>query len=75
MNTKKPDKDNIISLAEKTKHYCDLLIEQSDSWLSEEKGVKDVEKRLDKSSENKKSEINKEYITKKKSYKFLPNGD
>ncbi|MDH6356993.1 tetratricopeptide repeat-containing sensor histidine kinase [Parabacteroides sp. PF5-9] len=54
MATKKPDKKEIISLAEKTKRYCDLLIEQSDNWLSEEEGVRNVEKRLDKSSINKK---------------------
>lgn len=54
MDTKKTDKKDIISLAEKTKHYCDLLIEQSDNWLSEEEGVRNLEKRLDKSSENKK---------------------
>lgn len=48
MDTKKPDKEDIIALAEKTKHYCDLLIEQSDNWLSEEEGVRNVEKRLDK---------------------------
>ncbi|MDL2322675.1 tetratricopeptide repeat-containing sensor histidine kinase [Bacteroidales bacterium OttesenSCG-928-A17] len=54
MDTKKPDKKDIISLAEKTKRYCDLLIEQSDNWLSEEEGVKNVEKRLEKPSENKK---------------------
>lgn len=58
MDTKKPDKEEILSLAEKTKRYCDLLVEQSDNWLSEEEGIKNVEKRLDKSSENKKK-INK----------------
>lgn len=46
MGTKKTDKEEIISLAKKTKHYCDLLIEQSDNWLSEEEGNKNVEKRL-----------------------------
>lgn len=50
MDTKKAKKEEIIALAEKTKHYCDLLIEQSDSWLSEEEGTKNVEKRLSKSS-------------------------
>ena len=32
-------KEDIINLAKKTKRYCDLLIEQSDSWLSEEEGI------------------------------------
>ena len=36
----------IITLAEKAKHYCDLLIEQSDNWLSEEEGIRNVEKRM-----------------------------
>ncbi|MDF9829165.1 hypothetical protein [Parabacteroides sp. PF5-6] len=48
MDAKKPDKEELISLAEKTKRYCDLLIEQSDNWLSEEEGVRNVEKRLEK---------------------------
>jgi hypothetical protein len=46
MDAKNMDKDEIISLAEKTKRYCDLLIEQSDNWLSEEEGVRNVEKRI-----------------------------
>ena len=46
MIEKKTRKDDIIDLAKKTKRYCDLLIEQSDSWLSEEEGLKNVEKRL-----------------------------
>ncbi|MDL2265370.1 tetratricopeptide repeat-containing sensor histidine kinase [Parabacteroides sp. OttesenSCG-928-G07] len=50
MEAKKPDKKDIISLAKKTKHYCDLLIEQSENWLSEEEGARNVEKRLDESS-------------------------
>jgi hypothetical protein len=45
MEIKKVDKDEIISLAKKAKHYCDLLIKQSDSWLSEEEGAKNVNKR------------------------------
>ena len=43
METKK---DEIIDLAKKTKHYCDLLIEQSDNWLSEEEGIRNVERRI-----------------------------
>jgi hypothetical protein len=45
MDAKNVEKDEIISLAQKTKHYCDLLIKQSNSWLSEEEGVKNVKKR------------------------------
>ncbi|MDL2256670.1 hypothetical protein LJC06_00520 [Bacteroidales bacterium OttesenSCG-928-I14] len=54
MDAKQRNKENILSLAEKTKHYCDLLIEQSDNWLSEEEGIKNIEKRLDKPSGNEK---------------------
>ena len=46
MDIKKTDKEKIIDLAKKTKRYCDLLIEQSDRWLSEEEGQKNVEKRI-----------------------------
>ena len=35
----------IFALAENTKYYCDLLIEQCDSWLSEEEGLKNLEER------------------------------
>jgi hypothetical protein len=33
MNTERTDKEEIIFLAEKTKHYCNLLIEQSNNWV------------------------------------------
>ena len=39
-------KEDIIKLAKKTKRYCDLLIEQSDSWLSEEEGMRNIEKKM-----------------------------
>lgn len=61
METKKPNKQDIISLAKKTKHYYDLLIKQSDNWLSEEEGVKNVEKQMKKAS--------KKNISKTKEYK------
>ncbi|MDH6314029.1 hypothetical protein M2137_002823 [Parabacteroides sp. PFB2-10] len=54
MVTKQPDKKDIISLAKKTKRYCDLLIEQSDNWLSEEEGARNMEKRLNKPPESRK---------------------
>ena len=46
MDIGKVEKDEIIDLAKRTKRYCDLLIEQSDNWLSEEEGLKNVEKRF-----------------------------
>ena len=54
MDTGKAGKDEIISLAKKTKHYCDLLIEQSDNWLSEEEGHKNIEKRISEAEGKKK---------------------
>jgi hypothetical protein len=35
-NTKKTNKEEIISLAKMTKHYCDLLIKQSDNWKEDD---------------------------------------
>ena len=49
------DKDEIIILAQKAKRYCDLLIEQSDSWLSEEEGRRNVEERISQSRKRKNS--------------------
>ena len=46
-------KEKIIDMAKKTMHYCDLLIEQSDSWLSEEEGIKNVERRIAESDKKK----------------------
>ena len=46
MDIKKADKDEIIDLVKKAKHYCDLLIEQSGNWLSEEEGFRNVERRI-----------------------------
>jgi hypothetical protein len=42
----KTDKENIVALAQHTMHYTQLLIEQCDSWISEEEGVKNMENRL-----------------------------
>ena len=50
MDKKQQQKNEILTLAKKTMRDCDLLIEQSDNWLSEEEGIKNVEKRLNKSS-------------------------
>ena len=45
MDIKKVNKDEIIDIAKKAKRYCDLFIEQSDSWLSEEEELRNLEKR------------------------------
>ena len=39
-------KKEILYHAERVLHYNDLLIKQCDSWLSEEEGVKNMEKRI-----------------------------
>ena len=41
-NEKKTEREEILALAENTKYYTELLIQQSDSWLSEEEGRKNV---------------------------------
>ena len=45
-NTKKKVQDELIFRAKKMLHYNNLLIDQCDSWLSEEEGVINVEKRI-----------------------------
>ena len=42
----KNKRDEILVCARKTQHYTDLLIAQCDSWLSEEEGMKNMEKRI-----------------------------
>ena len=39
-------RDEILFYAEKMLHYNGLLIAQCDSWLSEEEGLKYMEKRM-----------------------------
>ena len=39
---KTKEQEEILSLAENAKNYCDLLINQCDSWLSEEEGLKNL---------------------------------
>ena len=46
MNNVKDIKEEILVCAEKTLHYNNLLIAQCDSWLSEEEGLKQMEKRV-----------------------------
>ena len=46
MDVKNDKKDEILFHAEKLLHYNGLLIAQCDSWLSEEEGMKNMEKRL-----------------------------
>ena len=40
--------EDLIYLAKRTHRYCELLIEQCDSWLPEEEGQKNLEKRYSK---------------------------
>jgi hypothetical protein len=47
-------RDKILSRAEKLLQYNNLLIEQCDSWLSAEEGLKNMEKRI---REKKSSEL------------------
>jgi len=54
-NEKKTERDEILALAENTKYYTDLLIQQSDSWLSEEEGRKNVEEKRKKEKSRRKS--------------------
>jgi hypothetical protein len=46
MDAQEKDKNEIIALAKIAKFRCDLLIAQSDNWLSEEEGQRNVVKRL-----------------------------
>ena len=39
---KTKEQNEILALAENTKYYNDLLIEQCDSWLTEEEGLKNL---------------------------------
>ncbi|MDR1880170.1 MAG: hypothetical protein LBQ78_04490 [Tannerellaceae bacterium] len=41
-------REEIISLAKQTQYYCDLLIEQSDQWLSPEEGNRIMAERIRK---------------------------
>ena len=46
MDVKDAKMNEILFHAEKLLHYNGLLIAQCDSWLSEEEGMKNMEKRL-----------------------------
>jgi len=46
MNISKNKMDEIRSRAEVLLHYNNLLIEQSDSWLPEEEGMKNMEMKI-----------------------------
>jgi hypothetical protein len=43
INTKCAEKEEIIFFAEKVKHYCDLLIAQSENWQEPEAGKQKAE--------------------------------
>ena len=51
---KTKEQEEILSLAENTKNYCDLLINQCDSWLSEEEGMKNLKESNKKEKPQKK---------------------
>ena len=54
MNNKKNIKDEILTDARRMQHYNQLLIAQCDSWLSEEEGMRKMEKRMmEKAAKNK----------------------
>jgi len=46
MNMEKNIKEEILNRAERVLHYNNLLIKQSDSWLSEEEGNRNMEKHI-----------------------------
>jgi hypothetical protein len=52
---KKNKRDEILVCAKKTLYYNNLLIAQSNSWLSEEEGMKHTEKRIKEEMKKKKN--------------------
>ena len=46
MDIEKNIKEDILRRAENLLHYNNLLIEQCDKWLSEEEGVRNMEKQI-----------------------------
>ena len=46
MTIRKDKKDEILLRAENVLYYNNLLIRQCDSWLSEEEGNRNMEKRI-----------------------------
>ena len=46
IHPEKNKKDEILACARKMQHYNELLIAQCDSWLSEEEGMRNMEKRI-----------------------------
>jgi len=57
MDIKSDKKKEILFHAEKLLHYNDLLIKQCDSWLSEEEGAKNMEKRIREREKAKKNRV------------------
>jgi len=47
MDTEKNINDDILFLAEKLSYNNNLLIKQSENWLSEEAGSRNMEKRIE----------------------------
>ena len=63
MNTDDEKKKQVLYHAQRTMYFNDLLIKQCDSWLSEEEGLRNVERRIrerNKSIENGKLKIENE---------------
>ncbi|MDR1784020.1 MAG: hypothetical protein LBR13_07165 [Dysgonamonadaceae bacterium] len=56
------EKETIIALAQHALHYTELLIAQCDGWLSEEEGMKNMEKRLSELQKCRKKHAKKKYI-------------
>ena len=54
MDEKKEEREEILALAENTKYYCDLLIKQCDSRLSEEEAANNLGRRRTERSKIKK---------------------
>jgi hypothetical protein len=48
-------KDDILKRAEKLLHYNNLLIEQCDSWLSEDEGNRNMEMQIEERKKVKKN--------------------
>jgi len=46
MSKEKNIREDILNRAEILLHYNNLLIKQSDSWLSEKEGMKNIEKQV-----------------------------
>jgi len=60
MDDQETKKEDILYTAEHALFYSDLLIRQCDSWLSEEEGIRNMEKRM---RERKKRKTGKKFFS------------